>query len=377
MNFWRSKTQILFAVLLIGLVFMPLGLARAADPVIEDTVRLEDESVHEGPLVLSGNSVTLRQPVNGSVWVLANTASIESEISGSLNVVARDVSLSGEVRGDAVIMGLFAEINGTVDGITSVVSSRLTTRGSLATLYAATLQAELFGTIESAWMASSQVQILDSVGDAHIKSSITSVGSDAQVRELTQVGRVAPIVVEGASVTELNHQETPFTAFGRYTGWQAYVAWFVSNLLWLLLGTLIMWRYAKAPTQKLVQAIRQKVFGSTFTGLTILVIGSVLAFGFIGTRVGIHLALVFFLALLLAAHMSFWVFSIALGGALGKLLWKEQKLSLGSVLLGVSAVAGLLVIPLVGSALILLISALGIGSLTRRIGRAKLPVHHD
>ena len=371
------KHRQLTTILLMALVLLgTLGAdhtAAAVEPIIGDTVRLNDQAPHQGALVLSGNNVVLQQPVNGSVWILANTVSVESDISGSLTVVSRDLSISGSVQGDLAALALRADVKGEVGGTTSIAATRFTSEGTLGTLFAAVLNTELFGSVGSAWLLSNQVMVDGQIDDAHVRSSITSIGSESRINQFEQVSRVAPIVLEGAEITTLNHRVAPFSAFGRYTGWQAYVAWFISNLLWLLTGALFLWRYARPFTLKLSQAIRRGVFSSSLSGLFYSMMAVVLAFGFMGTRVGIHVAVLALIILIIAGHLSFWLFSVAIGGLLGKLLWREQKLSLASVLVGATVVAALLVVPLLGSALIIVVSILGIGTLTRSLSRAKLP----
>ncbi|MFH0831013.1 MAG: hypothetical protein V1895_03065, partial [Parcubacteria group bacterium] len=222
-----------------------------------------------------------------------------------------------------------------------------------------------------------QVTLAGNVGDAHVRAPLTTVASGAEVQDLRQVGRTGPIISEGAIVNRQNHRVLPFTAFGRYQGWQAYLAWFFSNLLWILGASLLLWRYQRTHLQHFADNLRHSVFNCALTGLTLVLIGGSLAIGVLSTRVGIHLALILLLLLVLAGHVGFILFSWVVGGLLGKLIWREQATSLAAIVVGATVTAGLLVIPLVGNALVLLIGLLGIGCLTRSLVRAKLRSEHD
>lgn len=346
--------------------------AFAAMPEVGESVYLHEDEVLSGPVTLAGYSISVDQPVKGDVFILGQRVTISSKIDGDVTVLARELVVEGEITGDLTAVAVSTELPGKVRGTTSVAAMRLNTSGELATLYAASIGAQLDGKITSTWMLSNQVILTGEFKDVHLRAPLTAVADGASVETLRQVGRTEPVVQSGAKITTLEHRVTPFTAFGIYKGWQAYAAWFVSNMLWLLGFSLVLWRYARKTTRTLATGLRHKVFGSVLTGLTVILVGGSLAIGVAGTRVGIHLALAFALLVLVAAHLGFILFAWVLGGLVARLLWRERTLSLAAVLLGTALTSALLVTPVVGTALLLALGLLGVGSLTRTLLRAKL-----
>lgn len=359
--------------LAVGLLLVPISVL-AVDPVIRDEVREIDVIEKGETVVVSGRTVIIDQELVGDVFILADRAEIRGRIDGDLSVVAREVKVKAEVTGNVTIAGLFISHSGSVQGTSMEAGVQVTFDASVVDAFIVGLGMDIGGSSSGAiWTASNQTRLHGVRAETiHSMAPVIIVDDDAVIKNLNHTGRVAPVIGENNNVDEVDFKQTPVAAFFRFKGALAYVAIFLARFIWMLGITLTLWFFANRSLDVLRINLSKGIWGNLVRGVIIALSIPLIIYAAIWSAVGIQLGLLIVLLLIIIGHAGFAAAALLLGNRIMSLISKDHKSDIRSILIGTTALAALTLLPYVGSIILILITVLGWGTLTKVLWQARL-----
>jgi len=338
----------------------------------------------------SGNNATIgsSETVDSSVYLAGRHVDVGGKVDGDLFCAGQNVTISGTIDGDVICAGQDITISGIVNGdvrvvgqtvtISAKVSNNLTVGAQDFVLDSAgNIGGDITGGVSSMtingrvgrdMVLGAQDAVINGTVGRNIKSQVQtlSLGSSAKVggsveyTSTKQLDKASGSVV-GGSITR--HQPTKHKHAAWFgVGFRIYT-FFAFLIAALVLVLLFPSLYHESAKRTFVAPGRTLLLGIAATLFTPVVIG-VLMVGLVGIPLGVILLLSWIVALL--ASGSFFSFLV------GRLVWKNQRNHVWTMLVGAVIVLLVYNIPILGFFATLAAVFLGMGMLTREI-TARVP----
>lgn len=292
-----------------------------------------------GDIICAAQQIKISGPVSGDVRVAAQTFNIESNIAGSLTAFAQNVELAkiGQVGKDATVFGQTVRFDGSIGRDLIGGASSMLVNGSIG------------GSVELT------VQML-SLGSTAVVSGTLNYTSPREAS-----------IAQGATTGQVSRQEpadqqhnAAMSPLASFAGFAFY--WFLA----MLLVGIVMVFLAPGMLESAALAIRNRAWVVVSWGVVWLfvlpLVGVVIAISVIG----IPLALILFLAWLLALALS----SVFSAYAIGRLIIGRNKnqhasgwMRFGYLALGLAILGLLSIIPFINILISLLVMIFGAGGL--------------
>jgi cytoskeletal protein CcmA (bactofilin family) len=287
----------------------------------------------ENDLTVVGGSVQVIAPVNDDVRVLGGEVTIGSYIKGDVFVIGGvlHVLSTATIDGDIIFFGGEADINGTVGGSVLGTSKQLRIDGEVK-------------------------------GDVDVTTASTlTLGDKANIAGFVNYASVSPIVraqnavvakevTQRASVTATESEENKTRA--------ALVPIFIT-----LFATLSLFLLFKKELQNLVVHTQRKAGKSFLLGLSVLVLGPIVALILAVTVLGVLLGVISFALVLLAYALGYVLTGVVFGAYLAQWFTKSATVSLPWILVGSLSLQILLMVPVVGVLTVFTLFAITVGGL--------------
>ncbi|MEW6516449.1 MAG: polymer-forming cytoskeletal protein [candidate division FCPU426 bacterium] len=366
-------------IVLVSLLALASAPAWAMQFKAETNLYLSQNELADEDLYAAGESVTfLGNALQDAYIAASNVATVAGTVVQDLNIAAVDAEVNAKVGDDLRVFASQVKLAGSVAGSTLILAGRVTQqRQSLLEGDVAIRGGEvrLSGTINGPLQVAAKEIILDGAVTGPVQLEADRIRLEAGARVLGRLQYHSPQEIQidlGAQVQQ-PVQRTAAPAAGATPGaeafdWQSLV-WLGKALyrLTLYLGLLAMGCLlllaVPQPVRRYAAVIRHQPWQSLGWGL-LTVLGLAVVLGLlVVSLLGIPIALI----LLVLTFFAMLFSSIGVGYTLGLLLVKAQPEERGKNLLafflGLTLLAVLQLIPVVGTLLEVLVMFAGLGAL--------------
>lgn len=368
------QDKIIKILLFLAIIFIPLGVARAADTKAGESVYISKDEIVSGNLYVAGETITIDGNVSGDLIAAAQTINVNGRIDGDIIAASQNITINGEVGGNIRVAGASITLNGPVARNVNAFGSNIIL-GSDAVVgwdaFIAGASLEMRGLINGG--------LSGSVGRALISGKIAKginlkmsenkisegliVSPDAMIDgNLIYTANKSARLSEKATISGKVEQRMPETKeVNSFAVWSS--ARLFSILCALVVGLLLILLFKKL-TPKITTLINKKPKQSLLPGLVIMLILPPAALLLMITIIGIPLALILSALWLAAIYVAKVLAAITVGEIILKTLFKKTDAKLiWSLLLGVIVCWLLFAIPFVGWIICLVAIWLGLGGL--------------
>jgi len=349
-----------------GVVLLLPFLVFAEGPVIRsgETVTVESNQVLDDDFYGLGETVTLSGVAEGDVYVAGGTVTINAPVKEDLVIVSGTTQVHGDVGDDVRILG------GEVVLANPIKDDVVVLGGTVHILSTATIGGDLIffggevridGPIEgSVYGRAERVRI-----DSHVGGEVTvragesfTLGDSAEIvgsityKSRNEIVRGQNAVVNG-SITKEALLEQPK---------MSQPSSIALNVLVLIFSSLTVFFIARGRTERLIADAWNTYGRAGLIGLGMLlaipIVSIILMASMIGAVVGIALLFLYLFFLLL----TLMALPLFIGSFFERLMRKEKKFSLVTVLIGIVVTAALPFIPFIGPLLIFLAALIVFGT---------------
>lgn len=369
--------MLLFAVLAIALMAFT-GVAGAATWRSGDSVNIAKGIVIDDDLYIGAGNITIDGNITGNLFIVGGVVTVNGKIGGSVYTSAGTVNINGPVAGDIIAAGGQVTVRGNVD------KNILAAGGTISVAADVGLDVVTAGETIAV--------------DAPVGRDVLASGRKVSLN--APVGRNAVIATDTMKITgpiegNLNyyaanqmdvasgtvkgkvefHQGTQAARNRNNNSAGSSVAAFMFGLFWffiLLIGRLIIGALFAGVTPKAAiftaDAIKKRPWASLGIGALVLFFAPTAMFIMAITLVGLPVAGYAFTLYMFAIYMSMIVTGTYLGrGALGMMMKREPN-TIAAMALGVTALAFVTSIPVLGWLISFVSVLFGMGALTVGFG---------
>jgi cytoskeletal protein CcmA (bactofilin family) len=348
------RSFLTFALLLLNLF---IGTA----PAFAQT----EPPVHNGPFFAADDTVIVEQAINGPVFAAGGMVEIRGAVSQDVVVAGGTVRVTGDVEQDIYAAGGSVLIEGTVQGNVVVAGGEVQILPSAqvnGVVLAAGERVSVNGTAQGPiYLGGSLVRLNGSVvNDTYIGGERLELGEQAslggslfaQVEEDAVIDSQASISGD-RQVDKLEQpaDSTESKVIGKIGRVLYSIAWRFALTAGLLFFFPVMW-------SKAVERFDTSAARHFLTGVVLLIGLPFLGVALLATFIGIPLTVLLFLLYVIGLMLAWLVPSLWVG-------WKilPTQNVYWQALTGISVIAVLSAIPLLGVFLLLVVATLGLGSL--------------
>jgi cytoskeletal protein CcmA (bactofilin family) len=353
---------------ILGLFVAPLvlgvGLARAQAVRTGDNTTVAAREVIDSSLYAAGRTIDIAGEVNGDVFCVGQNVTVSGTVRGDVVCAGQTVHISGTVEGDVRAAGQNVVIGANVKGGLTVGAQSFTLENGATIARDATIggdTAVLNGSVgRDVVIGSAQTTLSQNVG-RNVKATVEHLNITGRATiggELSYTSRNKADIATGAEVagrtTRYKPQAEKQSDYGKVFNFGFGMGLYaVLSLLIVALALVLLFPHAFDAAS--VVALRDP-FKTFLWGLGASFVAPVLIIGLLVTVIGIPLGLLVLLAWLLVVMLSGPFF----GYAIGRLIWREQKHAVLTMLVGSLIVLFAYLVPVIGA--FMLLAALWFGS---------------
>lgn len=346
------KKLLFTCISIVSLALVP-ALAHAAQFRSGDRVEISGAAINENMYIGAGQ-VKVSSPVNGDLFISGGDIEVTSPVKGDVAIAGGNITLSGPVSGDVRIAGGNIKIEGTISGELLVAGGQVAISADASTgqVWAGAGQLTIAGSTEKVTTGVGELTIADT---AHIKGDISytsneeaKVGSNATIAG--QLTRHTPPMPEGKKPVQAAIAGTSLASL-------------LSGFIMLLLFMYAMPHKAAA----LATNWRQQFAANLLWGIITLIVTPIVTILLFVSIIGLPLGFVTLALYLVGLYLANLITILAVGTWVRSLLVKTPagKIDWLSALLGLAAILIISLVPIIGTAAIVVAFVAGLGTLVR------------
>ncbi len=364
--------NIAYILLLLGTLVPVFASTVSAETVLRtgENIAVDVDQTVDGDYYVSvgalGNT-TMSGTVKGDMYALGGTVTTNGSIQNDLTIVAGSVQVLAPVSDDVRVLGGEVTIANHVSGDVFVIG------GVLHILSTATVdgnviffggEADINGKVGGSVLGTSKQLRIDAevTGNVDITTATAlTLGDKANIAGFVHYASVSPIVrAQNATVAkdvtqsayavpQENNESKTKTAL---------VPVFIT-----LFATLSLFLLFKKELQNLVVHTRRSTGKSVLLGLSVIILGPIVALILMVTVLGLLLGIITFAVVILAYTLGYVLMGVVFGAYLAEWFTKEATVSLPWILAGSLALQVLMLVPVVGVLALLTLFALTVGGI--------------
>lgn len=362
-----KKVIISLTIVLVFLVsFGIFGITNASNLKIKSEVNISENDEIESMLMTAGMKVNISGKVDGDVYCAGNNVIVSGTINGDLICASKEsLSITGTVYGDIRVIGKEkVSINGTTSGSVTVIGENVTIgkdsstgRDMIITAGTTTVDGSINRDLV---INSANATINGEVGRKvnGIMGELT-VGSTAKIQgELDYSSNIQPSIKNSNSIIGVvTVRSIDINKEDRIGSWLFSIASFA--LIFALIGAALSLVQPKI-FDKLFKKIKKDTIEVSILGSASIIITPVIMAALVCILVGIPLAMIIAAIWMTVALLSFPI----TGYSIGRSILKDSVTKpVWYMLAGVSVLAILVNIPIIGSFIVLVSYVIGAGAL--------------
>jgi len=368
------KNKITKILLLLALILLPLGAAKAIGTKTGNSVYVAKDEIVSGNFYAAGNNITIDGTISGDLIAAAQTINVNGRVEGDIIVAAQDININGEVGGNVRVAGTSISLNGTVARNVNVFGSNIII-GSNARIgwdvFAAGVTLEMRGNVDGGLSGSvGHGLVSGKIGkNINLKISENNLNEGLIISPEASVGggiiytaKNPAQISEKASIGGKIEQKIPET---KSTNW--FAVWALAKIYAIfsaLVVGLVLVFLGRKITPKILEKIEEKPFKMLLPGLIIMLVLPPIALILAFTIIGIPMALIISAWWLVATYVAKIFTAILVGQLILKALFKKGSVPLiWSLILGVIVLWLLFAIPFIGWMLCLFAIWFGLGGI--------------
>ncbi len=368
------KKKITKILLLLALILLPLGAAKAIGTKTGNSVYVAKDEIISGNFYAAGNNITIDGTISGDLIAAAQTISVNGRVEGDIIAAAQDININGEVGGNVRVAGNSISLDGLVARNVNAFGSNVIlgnnsqigwdvivagvnfeSRGNIA--------GGLSGSMGRALISGKIAKDLDlKMSENGFNEGLTILPETNIGGEVNYVSKKPAQISDKAKIGGQVEQKVPQT---KSTNCLAVWAWakLYSIFSALVVGLVLIFLGRKI-TPKVLEKIEAKPLKMVLPGLLIMFVLPPVALVLAFTIIGIPMALIISAWWLVATYVAKIITAILVGQLILKALIKKSTPKLiWSLILGVTVSWLLFAIPFVGWILGLFAIWLGLGGI--------------
>jgi len=368
------KKKITKILLLLAIILLPLGAAKALGTKTGNSVYVAKDEIVSGNFYAAGNNITIDGTISGDLIAAAQTINVNGRVEGDIIAAAQDININGEVGGNVRVAGTAIALNGAVARNVNVFGSNIIIGNNARIgwdIFAAGVTLEMRGNVDGGLSGTvGHGLVSGKIGkNINLKISENNLNEGLIISPEASVGggiiytsQKPAQISEKASIGGKVEQKIPEA---KPTNWLA--IWALAKVYAffsaLVVGLVLVF-LGKKVTPKILEKIEEKPFKMLLPGLIIMLVLPPIAIILAFTIIGIPMALIISAWWLVATYVARIFTAILIGQIVLKNLTKKREIPLiWSLILGVTISWLLFAIPFIGWMLCLFAIWFGLGGI--------------
>ncbi|MBN1458388.1 MAG: hypothetical protein JXA57_02555 [Armatimonadetes bacterium] len=345
----------------------------------DDSVTIDPGATIDDDLFVAGGSVLVAGTVKGDLFAVGDSVRVTGPIEGTVHAVGREVRITSDVDGSALALGQNLSIAGTIGRNVAAAGQGVIVEetGAISRdFHAAASQVSLDGSVgRDAWLMTAQATVRGTVQRMlHFEGDKLHLGPRAHIGDgLVYRSPQEPIIEEGAvvlgKIQRLPPRETrvaekkPFGAVLRTLLIPLVLISFPVLFVFGAVGLALAPRVFVASAN----AVGHRGWWSLLLGLLVVVFGPAAVFLVMSTVVGLPIAVLALVGWFVALAFSEVPVAIFLGRKILRPFIGGPASAYAGLLVGLIALAVLVLLPVVGPIIGGFATLLGVGAYSRSI----------